>query len=274
MDIKDFDFYKSLLRKKTGLYIGPAKSSLLSSRLTPIAKKWGYSNINMLTVALRSLPEESLVDDVVEEMMDLQTSFFRDSEAFDQLCDKIIPELAKIKRKDDRLLNIWSCGCSTGQETYSLKIMMQESPLYDTLRGLTRNIYATDISREAIRKAEAGSYSQHEVQDGLPVQLLTKHFEQNEKTWTIHPQMKRFINFTHSNLIEKQPLKYKSDIILCRNLIGAMAYDVQEDILSYLAGQLQPHGYILFGIGEDIPEINTYFEPWDEAAGIYILKKD
>lgn len=272
MNIKDFDFYKELLRKNSGFYLEAEKASLLNSRLTPIAKKWGYQNVNMLTVALRSLPDKELTNEVIEAMIDPQTSFFRDKSVFDKLQNEIIPELAEKRRKTNRILNIWCCGCSTGQEAYSIKIIMQEPPLADQLYSLTRNIYATDLSNSAIEKAESGTYSQMEIQNGMPTKLMMKYFDQNEKTWAIHRHMQRFMFFERSNLNEREQLGRKNDITLCRNLISQMDHDIQPDILAYLAEQMAPDGYIIFGKNENILGLSDYFAETEENSGIYVLQ--
>jgi len=182
MRLADFAMYADLLKRKSGLALGNEKSFLLDSRLTPVAKKWGFPSLEYMTVMMRGVPDAGLVKDVVEAMTMNDTSFFRDEIPFQQFSEIILPYFAK-KRAKKRTIKIWCAGCSTGQEPYSLAMAILESQ--KLVPGWKIEILGTDLSDSALEKASRGEYSQFEAQRGIPVSVLLKYFEQKGEFWGV-----------------------------------------------------------------------------------------
>ena len=175
MNVNDFEFIAQLLYQRSGLVITQEKAYLLESRLNPVARKWDLDSFDALIAAVRSKKDERLLVDVTEAMTTNESFFFRDNRPFDQFKDIVLPHLleARAARKQIR---IWSAACSSGQEPYTLAMLLKEEAA--KLAGWKVEIIATDLSTEILDKAKKGLYSQFEVQRGLPITLLMKHFTQ------------------------------------------------------------------------------------------------
>ncbi|MCB9964234.1 MAG: protein-glutamate O-methyltransferase CheR [Rhodospirillales bacterium] len=273
MQIKDFDFYKDLLRKESGLVITADKSYLLDSRLTPVAKKWGHESIDKMTISLRALPDVKLIEDIVEAMTTNETSFFRDTHPFDTFKNIMMPDIIE-KQQRMRQIRIWCAACSSGQEPYSLQMLMHEEPLASKLKGYRIDIDATDISKEILQQAQNGCYTQFEVQRGLPIQMLMKYFTQDGDKWKISDEMKRGIRYRYFNLLDSLTPLGKFDIIFCRNVLIYFDEATKADILNRMAKQLNPGGYLLLGGAETVLGITNQFKLKEGVRGLYVLNKE
>ncbi len=176
MNTADFDVIAKILKDQSGLIVTTEKAYLLENRLQPVARKWGLASLDALAGALRTKSDQRLVKDVVDAMTTNESLFFRDMKPFDQLRDVLLPQLMEARASSKRI-RIWSAACSSGQEPYSIGMMLTE--LGPKVAGWTFEILATDLSSEIIAKAKAAQYSQFEVQRGLPIQLLVKYFTQD-----------------------------------------------------------------------------------------------
>ncbi len=268
MKIKDFDFYKEFLRKYAGLYLSSDQAYVLSSRLTLVAKEWGYVDLNHMTVDLARMPDKKLIHDVVEAMTDGETAFFRDTDFFNALKVDIIPDIIA-KKSFDRTIKILCIGCSTGQEAYSLALLFKEKPLKDYLPTFKFFVDAKDISKRSLKKAKAGTYSQSDVQNGLPVTTLMEHFEQDDKHWTAKKQLKDHITFKHFNLIEDIRTLDTYDLILCRNVLQNFDHILKTSVLDDLSQKIQQNGYIAFGQDEEILQFTDTLSSVKDHADIY-----
>ena len=249
MKISDFELYRDLLLRHSGLSLTQEKSYLLDSRLTPVARKWGYPTLEALTLTLRGVPDHLLVNDIVEAMMNTETSFFRDAAVFRDLQNSILPYFIKLRgRKKD--LRIWSAGCASGQEPYSVAITLKN--MESQLRGWGVDILATDIADECLRHARAANYSQFEVQRGLPVQHLISRFEEMDKSWRLNPDIADLVTFEHFNLLDPMDELGLFDMILCRNVLGAFEPAMRATIVNRMVDQLDEGGIILLGEGESL----------------------
>lgn len=242
MRFSDLDLYKDLLREKAGLYFSADKSWLLDSRLGSIAEKWGFHNVEMMTLSLRGIAEPGLIKDVIEAMIDPSTSFFRHPDHFTRLRDDILPRLVPA-RKSAKKLRIWSAGCSTGQEPYSIAMFFKEHA--DLLGGLKVEIMATDISRTLLDTAQKGQYSQSDIQQGLSVHQLLEHFDQKKAVWHLKSSLKSMVTFQYGNLLDSLAPLGQFDLIFCCNVIDSFGFDLQDKIKANLAAQLTEGG-ILF----------------------------
>jgi len=184
MNGDEFDVLSNLVRKQSGLVLTRDKAYLLESRLLPVARKWQLKTLGELAAAVRSRADTGLVRAIVEAMTTNESFFFRDVKPFDQFKSFVLPHLLRT-RASMRTIRIWSAACSSGQEPYSLAMILTEHRAQ--LANWRIEILATDLSTEILEKAQAGLYSQFEVQRGLPIQMLVKHFTQSGETWQISP---------------------------------------------------------------------------------------
>ncbi|HRQ61397.1 MAG TPA: CheR family methyltransferase, partial [Alphaproteobacteria bacterium] len=190
MRLVDFDIYRDLLKERSGLTLTPDKCYLLESRLSPVAKKWGYNSLDTMTIALQAVPDKKMVKDIVEAMTTNETSFFRDQGPFDRLKEIVLPHMLK-NRINHRRMRIWCAAASSGQEPYTIAMILKEM---DTqFLGWRNEILGTDISEDILARARDGLYTQFEVQRGLPIQLLMKYFTQQGEKWQIADSLHKAI---------------------------------------------------------------------------------
>lgn len=270
MKINDFELYRDLLQRNSGLSLPAEKTYLLDSRLTPIARKWGYPTLEAMTLALRGIPDNTLVGEVVEAMSGKDTSFFRDVTPFTALGERILPAIIKAKGRR-RNLRIWCAGCATGQEAYSVAMVLKDNE--DKLKGWQVEIHATDLSAEALRKARTGNYTQFEVQRGLPIACLMKNFDELDDSWRLRDNIRRLVNFEQMNLLDSFDDIGGFDIIFCRNVLGQFDENTRAKILDKLAGALNDNGYLLLGLDEKPGAETTALQPLAGTDGFYGLAK-
>lgn len=219
-----------------------------------------------MTAALQAKADKGLTHEIVEAMVERDTSFFRDAWPFYMFRDEILAALKK-SRASQKKIKIWCAAAATGQEPYSLCMTLRESGADFT--GWKFDILATDISSSALEQAKNGAYSQHEVQRGLPVRLLLKYFKQGDGAgWQINSDIRKMVRHQSFNLLDNMAVLGKFDVILCRNVLGGLGENVRQKTIEKLAGQLAPDGFILFGRGEKIE--GGAFRPLHEKRGVYV----
>jgi chemotaxis protein methyltransferase CheR len=269
MKISDFELYRDLLQRNSGLSLTPEKSFILDSRLTPVARKWGYPTLEAMTLALRGVPDVALLDEVVEAMTTKDTSFFRDMTPFTALRDIVVPHLIKSKGRN-RELRIWSAACSTGQEPYSIAMTLKE--IEAQLKGWRVEIFATDISAQALTKARTADYTQFEVQRGLPVSSLMKNFHEMDNSWRLYDDIRNLVNFEQFNLLDPMDEFGAFDIIFCRNVLSYFDEKVRNNILGRLCECLNPNGFLILGQDENPGTRDTCLMALDGCGGFYGLE--
>ena len=269
MRINDFDLYKDLLKKKSGLTLTPDKSYLIDSRLTPVAKKWGHASLDDMTVILRGTPDPDLIKDVVEAMTTNETSFFRDTKPFDMFNNTVLPYMMK-KRATKKSINIWCAAASSGQEPYSLAMLLKE--MGPVLNGWNIKIYATDISTEILDNARKGIYSQFEVQRGLPIQMLMKYFDQSGDSWTIKDDIRKMVRYEYFNLLEDMSKLDMFDVIFCRNVLIYFDEATKKMVLEKMSKKLEGDGFLVLGGAETVLGITDAFKLAESYRGLYVLK--
>ena len=267
MKVADFELYKSLLYDKSGLVITPDKSYLLDSRLTPIAKKWNYPTLDMMTLQLRAIPDPKLVKDIVEAMTTNETSFFRDTKPFTLFQETILPHMIE-KRATKKTIRIWCAASSSGQEPYSLSMILKDKEAQ--LKGWRFEIVATDLSEDILAQARKATYSQFEVQRGLPIQYLMKYFTQVGEAWQLKDEIKNMVKFSTFNLLEEMNRMGQFDIIFCRNVLIYFDEKTKAGILGKMEKQLEKDGFLLLGGAETVLGITDKFVPMPEKRGLYI----
>lgn len=267
MKVADFELYKDLLYTKSGLVITPDKSYLLDSRLTPVAKKWNFPSIELMTLQLRALPDNDLIRDVVEAMTTNETSFFRDSKPFIEFEQTVLPQLIK-QRANKKSLRIWCAAASSGQEPYSLAMLLKDKEAM--LKGWRIEIVATDISEEILEQAKRGIYTQFEVQRGLPITQLMKYFEQINEKWRIKDDLRSMVKFGYFNLLDEMARLGNFDVIFCRNVLIYFDEKTKGKVLEKMAQRLEKDGFLFLGGAETVLGITDKFALMPEKRGLYV----
>jgi chemotaxis protein methyltransferase CheR len=268
MKTTDFDIYKTMLYEKSGLVITPDKAYLLESRLVPVMKKWNIPSMDALTDKLRGIKDKALIDAIVDAMTTNETMFFRDQKPFDKFRDLVVPAVVKAKGPNCTI-RIWSAACSSGQEPYTLAIMMKENAA--KWAGIKFEIIATDLSADILNTAKAGKYSQFEVQRGMPIMMLVKYFNQTGDTWTIKDDIKNMVKFSSFNLLDPMESLGTFDCIFCRNVLIYFDQGTKGKILEKMAKRIPKHGTLFMGGAETVLGITNAFKPLEGERGVYIL---
>jgi chemotaxis protein methyltransferase CheR len=262
----DFTFIAALLKDRSGLIITPDKRYLLETRLGPIVRERGLSSLSALMDAMRQPGSDVVKNQVVDAMTTNETSFFRDSHPFDTLRKTVIPGLIE-RRAGCRALRIWSAACSTGQEPYSLAMILKDH--FPILNGWKLEIVATDISPSVLERARAGVYSTFEVQRGLPIQMLVRHFDQTGDTWRIKDELRRPITFRPANLLDDLSSLGVFDIVLCRNVLIYFDQPTKARIMHAIARRIAPDGSLLLGGAESVIGLCDAFAGFPGLKGVY-----
>ena len=230
-----------------GLAIRPEQGAMIESRLAGLARAEGYDNVNALISALQTRRDEKLTGAAVEALAGRDTWFFRMREQYDLILSDFLPVLSRARGRRSPV-RIWSAGCSTGQEAYSLAMVLAEE---DGLIGdLEIEIVGTDISRRAIERARAGAFSQFDVQRGLSIHRLVKHFEQSGKDWRLKTALRSAVRFEADNLLAPSDALGEFDIIFCRHVLSTLTPAARKRVIANLSERLAPDGYLLVGEGE------------------------
>lgn len=263
----DFDYLRALLKGRSGLALAPEKRYLVESRLSPLCRKHGLSGLPELVARLRSGRDSALEIAVVEAMTTNETFFFRDKSPFDLFRESLLPKLTAA-RSGNKRLRIWCAAASTGQEPYSLAMILDEARA--RLPGFSFEILATDLSQEVLDRAKAGVYSQFEVQRGLPIQMLLKYFKQSGEQWTISPQIRSMVQYRTLNLIKDFSPLGQFDVIFCRNVLIYFDQPTKIDVLRRLSSALAPDGALLLGAAETVIGLTDALAPHPEHRGLYV----
>jgi chemotaxis protein methyltransferase CheR len=243
----DFDFLRELLHARSGLALTAEKRYLIESRLSMLCRRAGIASIEEIVRRLRVGRDETLAMQVVEAMTTNETLFFRDRTPFDLFRDVVLPELCA-RRDHSQPIRIWSAACSTGQEAYSLAMILDE--MAPQLGGRRYEIIGTDISQEVVEKAKAGSYSQFEIQRGLPIQMLIKYFTQAGDQWRVVDRLKAAVRFQTFNLLDDPTRFGMFDVIFCRNVMIYFDMATKAKVIATLARRLHPWGVVVLGAAE------------------------
>jgi len=266
----DYDYLRKLLKERSGLMLSSDKQYLVESRLTPLARKGGVATLSDLVGKLKG-GNEKLIVDVVEAMTTNESFFFRDKIPFDHFRDTIMPGLLASRAKDKRV-RIWCAAASTGQEPYSLAMCLKE--MKDKLSGWRVEILGTDLSLEVLEKAKAGVYSQFEVQRGLPINFLVKHFTQNGDTWQIAPEIRAMVQYKPLNLLADFAHLGAFDVVFCRNVLIYFDQETKVGVLNRIARLLEPDGFLMLGAAETVVGLTEAFKPMADKRGLYAPNKD
>lgn len=271
MNSQDFDFVSQLLRKRAGIVLTPDKMYLLESRLAPLARKEGLPSIDDLIQVVRTRRDERLITQVVDVMTTNETFFFRDKTPFDHLKEAILPALSQARRGSR--IRIWCAACSTGQEPYSIAMMLDQQP--SLTGGVPVEIVATDISERCLERARQGLFTQFEVQRGLPIQMLMHYFTQQDDHWRISERMRSQVSYRKLNLMDPAYTLGKFDVIFCRNVLIYFDGPTKGEVFNRLSQSLNPGGFLMLGAAESVIGLTTAFESAKDRRGLYkVVSKD
>jgi chemotaxis protein methyltransferase CheR len=262
----DFAYFTKYIYDQTGLVLGPDKMYLIESRLAPLARKWNVATIDLLVGQLRSTKDAALQRDVVDAMMTNESFFFRDGKPFDQFRQLILPALLQ-SRAAKKSFRIWCAAASTGQEPYTLAMILKEEAA--KLAGWRVDIVGTDISHEALERAKAGIYTQFEVQRGLPITLLVKYFKQQGDKWGIAPEIRSAVQYRSFNLLSDFASLGSFDVIFCRNVLIYFDQKTKGQILDRMAKLMPADGVLYLGGAETVLGVTERFQPMPGQRGIY-----
>jgi len=232
---QDFDYLRKFLRDRSGLVLAVEKQYLAESRLLPVARRNDMSTLDELIDRLKNRTSAPLSAEVVEAMTTNETFFFRDKIPFDHFRDTIMPTLIAARAREKRI-RIWCTAASTGQEPYSLAMAIKS--MGAAIAGYRIDIVATDLSSDVLEKAKAATYSQFEVQRGLPVQLLVKFFDQVGETWRLAPELRSMVQFRPLNLLNDFSVLGNFDIVFCRNVLIYFDQENKIAVLNRIARQM------------------------------------
>jgi len=273
MELTDQDFtnLKNYIQNIIGLSIQQDKKYLISQRLEPIVKSNGFKSFTQFYLKLQQTKDRGLNDQIIAAITTNETSFFRDSHPFDTFRDKIIPQMCYwIKERKSRLYmrrgpkaNIWCAASSTGQEPYTLAMLLMDAVRDTKVPGVLPEdfvIIASDVSNEVLAKAMSGIYEPLEISRGLPDYYKTQYFTQKDDKWMVKENIQKLVEFRRVNLVE--PFRYLGgfDIIFCRNVLIYFDVKTRLAILEQFYHMLNPEGFLFLGASENIFGVTDKFE--------------
>lgn len=247
MTPQDREFIARLCATRAGLRVDPLKVYLLENRLSPVARREGFASVHDLAAAVRHRDDDRLAWKMVEAMSPAETAFFREPQTIERIVGELLPEFAM--RNEGGSLRIWCAACGAGQEVYSLAMALEES----APAGVSLELFASDLCERRLEKAQAGVYSQFEVQRGLSARRLVRHFEGHEDSFALSPRIRQMVRWRRVNLMDDLARLGQFDLVVCRNLMGGLLEEARARALGGLAGALKPGGWLVLGAGETAP---------------------
>jgi chemotaxis protein methyltransferase CheR len=257
LSTSDFDAIRSLMQEYASIEMGDAQRSLLSARFDAMACRGQFGTRDEMLTLLRSRPISDVHRKIAESLLNHETSFFRDAKCFRALETEVLPR-AISANSDIRKLSIWSAGCSTGQEAFSVAMLMLER--FPQLGGWEIDILATDISSEVVERAKSGHFSQIEVNRGLPARLMLKYFSQLPEGWQLSEILQKKVKFLSFDLAKTWPALPRMDIVLLRNILIYLNGEARMEITRQMAETLKPGGSLVVGSVESLLKIDHRFK--------------
>ena len=260
-----------LLEAKTGQQLTISRRWRIETALSSLLRERGIATLDELITILVMGKEPSLSQKVVEALLNNETYFFRDRAPFDVLQRHALPELQQRRQKSKRL-RIWSAGCSTGQEVYSLSMLFAEDT--EKWRGWTIDILGSDVSTGCVDRARSGVYSQFEVQRGLGINQMIKWFEETADGWRAIETLRKSVRFQVHNLLEPSPHPGDFDIVLCRNVLLYLSPEKKTLAFERIAGAMARDGWLMLGAGETVIGQTSKLGADTNVRGLYRLLSD
>lgn len=258
LSVPEFDFIRSIVQRAAAIELIDDKKYLVELRIGILAHREGFASAAQLVNRLKETASEELRRKVVDAMTTNETMFFRDHVPFELLRHSLLPRLLA-QRAPERRLRLWSAASSTGQEAYSLAMLLHQH-FPEAIRHWNLEILATDLSVSCLSYARQGLYNHFEVSRGLPASYLVRFFDQEGNQWRINPEVRRLVSFQELNLIEDWPSLPQMDVILLRNVLIYFSLETRRKILDKIRRQLKPDGYLILGRSESPHNIVPYFK--------------
>lgn len=263
-----FQFIAGIVKQRSGGVLGPDQAYMLDTRLAPLLKRENLATLDSLALKLRGPASENLAQEVAELLTTNESHFFRDGKPFDHL-KELLPVLHKA-RAPGLPIRIWSAACSTGQEAYSIAILIAEAQDLDASMKTRRfEIIGTDLTRAVLDRAKEAIFTQFEVQRGLPVRMLMKHFKQIEGRWQASERLRGFARFEQANLLQDVARFGRFDVVFCRNVLIYFDLPTKARVLNGIAAQLAPDGVLYLGAAETALGITDRVEPLLGQRAVY-----
>lgn len=253
----DVDFISQVVRARSAIVLDRSKEYLIESRLVALARERGDASMSDLVRALRANPTGPVRDQVVEAMTTNETSFFRDGHPFMALSNEILPDLL-VQRGRERALNIWCAACSSGQEPYTIAMLIQE--LIGADPSWRIRLLATDIDNKMLARTREGVYTQFEINRGLPAPLLVRYFARHGMNYQVDPRLRKMIETRFLNLAEPLPPMEQMDIVFLRNVLIYFDVDTKRSILQQVKKAMRPDGYLFLGGAETTMNVDDGWE--------------
>ena len=258
---RDIEAISSLVEELCGIHLDSTKGYLVESRLSELAERHRCDSYSALAMQASKATNVELRRDIVDKMTTNETSFFRDFAPFDAFQHKVVPNIIDAREATafGNRIRIWSAGCSTGQEPYTIGIVLSE--MLGDLSSWDISILGTDISNDAIRSASLGIFPDHHISRGLPGRLRDKYFTQRGKEWQVRDEIRSLVRFQRANLLESFTFFGQFDIIFCRNVAIYFTRDVRIDLFQRFADSLAADGYLFVGSAEAMSDLRHRFYP-------------
>ncbi|MCZ2815519.1 CheR family methyltransferase [Modestobacter sp. VKM Ac-2984] len=251
-----FDWVRQLVHRESAIVLQPGKEYLVEARLLPMAQQRGMSGVSELVESVRNRPDPATTRRIVEALTTNETSWFRDGDPFTALTSTVLPQLLAARRPDERL-QIWSAACSSGQEAYTIAMLLADAlPNAPTRVSIT----ATDLSQQMVERTRAGRFSQLEVNRGLPATMLVRHFTRSGNEWEIAPALRRMITASECNLAAPLPRMGPFDVVYLRNVLIYFDLPTKQAILTRVRQLMRPDGWLFLGAAETTLGVDENWE--------------
>ncbi|MCV2392763.1 protein-glutamate O-methyltransferase CheR [Actinotalea sp. M2MS4P-6] len=259
--IDTFSWVSDLVRKRSAIQLEAGKEYLVESRLLPLARAAGVTDVDAYVRGVRQAGAPSVIEAVVEALTTNETSWFRDSQPFTTLKDHLVPELLA-DRPMGSGLRIWSAACSSGQEPYSILMVLE-----DLVTARRLQVLGTDLNQQMVDRARTGRYNQLEINRGLPAPLLVKYFQRSGADWEVAPALRSAATFTKHNLLDAPPSGGPFDVVFLRNVLIYFDLATKRDVLNRIRQVLRPGGYLFLGAAETTIGIDDRWERVSHGKG-------
>lgn len=271
-DAATFRYLQEFVRRRTSIVLDDGKEYLVESRLAELARREGLASVADLVGRLRSTPEGNLHERVADAMTTNETSFFRDAKPFELFRERVLPALVRARKATTGRIEIWSAACSTGQEPYSLAMLLRQSAA--VLDGCVARITATDLCGAVLEQARAGRFSKFDVRRGLDPILRDRYFAVDGEDWVATDELRRLIDFRRLNLAGPWPASGPFDVVFLRNVLIYFDVATKRDIFAKVRRVLAPDGRLVLGGSETTIGVDAGFEAEDPALpGFYRLAR-
>lgn len=261
MSPDDFDRLQSLMASRAGFRLTRDRMKLAEHRLGPLARREGYETVDALLASLWAKPVATLGWAVIESLLNPETWFRRDRASFDTFARELLPALSTAR--GGQPVKVWSAGCSTGQEAWSLAIGAMDA-------GVPVEIVATDLSQRALEKARSGAYTGFEIQRGLRAEAMLTWFDQAEENWIAKPRLRGAVHFARANLLDAPTDDHRFDVIFCRHVLADVEPARRGQVLDNLERRLVDDGCLFLGLDEALDGDSIAFRPVAGRKGLFV----